>query len=195
MHDLTHNGVTRVKRSKPLWTHYNQLSNSSFSISHDKPSNKRTHSRHTHKSGHGGNVDLRDPLNFPANAERALNAIHTICPFFSLIISGKKAFKVQKCASVLTEKVLDFYRTKKSISPPESCKDSDNILVYILRREINKEFTLNNASVVDENSRVSNLVHNNLSSQAFAEGTAQLTSSTTFFDTASTCSHFETSHS
>jgi hypothetical protein len=69
-----------------------------------------------------------------------------------LIIPGKNAFKVQKWARVFTPKVLrvalSFWCTRKG---------QNNVLIDVLWLEIDEEFSLHNASVVDEHRGLTNL--------------------------------------
>ena len=66
---------------------------------------------------------------------------------------GRNALRVQKWASVLTEKVL----VSVVFQLVAQLERNHNLLLDILGRQINKELALYDPSVVDENSGVSNL--------------------------------------
>jgi len=70
-------------------------------------------------------------------------------PFFN--IAGRKAFRTQKWEKVFTPNVL------KGDLRSELLAYVNNILLNILNREVNDQFPLNNARIVDENGGFSNL--------------------------------------
>jgi hypothetical protein len=106
-------------------------------------------------------------------------------PFFFAIMPGRNAFKVQKCASVFTPNVL-----QKCSYRGNNWKE--NSLLDVLGREVEKQLPLNNASVVNKDSGLPDLRWNG---QRWShEQDEYRTSSMIFFETASTSSHFETSH-
>ena len=60
---------------------------------------------HANYASYGGHIHLRQLNEFEV-IDAYIKPL-TICPELFLIISGKNAFKVQKCASILTPNVLN----------------------------------------------------------------------------------------
>lgn len=111
------------------------------------PASERTHLRTAYETHHRADGNLKCSC---GQRTRETWIRHTMCPAFCLIMLGRNAFNVQKCAKRLVSTVLQRMRTHAAVHMAD-------LLLHVFRRQVKEQFPLHNASIVDENGWVPDL--------------------------------------